>query len=137
MFTFDDSQFKLYLANLYKYLQSKLNFKTIPKVKLVNNKSNSEYILGKTGYYSPKEKLIALYITDRHPKDILRSFAHECIHMYQDENNMFDIKNSTTNHGYAQTNSNLRDAEKHAYLMGNMYFRDWEDNIKYHNYDKN
>jgi hypothetical protein len=36
----------------------------------------------------------------------------------------------TTDPGYAQNNTHLRNMEKEAYLLGNMLFRDWEDNKK-------
>ena len=34
-------------------------------------------------YYIPDDKRVVLYCKDRHPKDILRSYAHEMIHHMQ------------------------------------------------------
>lgn len=127
------SEFLKLLGKLYKYIQSRLKIKTTPKIVLSTDKSNSNKILGKTAYYDPNKNLIKLYIDSRHPKDILRSFAHECIHLYQHENKMFGIDDVVTNTDpkYAQNNPELRKAEKQAYLMGNMFFRDFCDSHMY------
>jgi len=62
----------------------------------------------------------------RHPKDILRSYAHELIHHHQNLNNKLDHSQTT--------NTNEDDAldkiEREAYENGNILFRNWEDSIK-------
>ena len=73
---------------------------------------------------------ITVYVDHRHPKDILRSVAHELIHHAQccqgEVNNPID-----TSAGYAQRDQQLREIEKDAYFRGNItLFRDWEDNRK-------
>lgn len=125
-------EFKTNIGLLFNYLQKKLKLKTIPKVKLVSDEKNAEKILGKTAYYNPEEKEVVLYITDRHQKDVLRSFAHEIIHHWQHENKQFDkeSKNGTNDPQYAQNNPHMRKMEKQAYLLGNIMFRDWEDEKK-------
>jgi hypothetical protein len=120
------------LASLYAYLAKHLNIKTVPKVKFIHSVENESDILGKTGYYDPQSDIIAIYVDGRHPKDILRTFAHECVHKIQHQNNLFNINNEhDTGPGYAQKNTNLRNAEADAYLRGSLLFRDWEDNFKY------
>ena len=118
------------LNNLYDFIKEKLSFsEDISQLHLLPDEENSRLILGKTGYYSPETKEITLFTKDRHPKDILRSFAHELIHHSQNLNNK--INNiSNLNFGYAQTNADLRNLEKEAYLQGNILFRDWEDQLK-------
>jgi Zn-dependent peptidase ImmA (M78 family) len=118
------------IVSLVKEACGKLQLENIPRVilKKTDNQHLNE-ILAPTAYYSPDEKLIALYITNRHPKDILRSLAHELIHYKQDERG--DLTNIKTKPGYAQESEYMRDLEKEAYLEGNMMFRDWEDKIKY------
>ena len=130
-------EFKSHLAKLFAYLQKELQLKTIPKVKLISDDKNADKILGKTAYYNPDAKEIVLYITSRHQKDILRSFAHEVIHHWQHENEKLQAGESGTKRGegasdpqYAQKNPWLRQMEKQAYLLGNMLFRDWEDQKK-------
>ena len=76
-------EFMSLLPELFAVIKNKLNLQTIPKIVLKKDIDNSENILGKTAYYNPSDKSITLYILNRHPKDILRSFAHECVHLYQ------------------------------------------------------
>lgn len=119
------------LPELFAVIKNKLNLQTTPKIILKTDQDNSNNILGKTAYYNPADKSITLYILNRHPKDILRSFAHECVHLYQHEKNMYGIgENESGDVHYAQNDTELRKAEKQAYLLGNMMFRDWEDGKK-------
>ena len=98
---------------------------------MVYNIKNSKDILGKTGNYDHKTDTIHLYVIGRHPKDVLRSFAHEVVHKSQHDNNLFNIRNEhDTSPGYAQRNKNLRMAESDAYQRGSLTFRDWEDFLK-------
>ena len=116
------------IISLTQYMGNNgLNLKPYPKLKFIdNNKENAENILGRTAYYDPNQQLIALYTMNRHPKDILRSYAHELIHHHQNLNNTLD-------HGQT-TNTNKDDAldriEREAYETGNILFRNWEDSIK-------
>lgn len=120
------NQTKLLLKELYKYMCEKLNFNPNIKVFLKNDTKNSENILGKTAYFEPKNNSITIFITNRHPKDCARSFAHEMYHAYQYSNGKID-DNLSTEEGYAQKDKNLRELEKEAYLNGNILFRDFED----------
>ena len=126
--------FKSHLVQLFAYLQKELQLKTVPSVKLISDEKNADKVLGKTAYYNPDEKLVVLYTTNRHQKDILRSFAHEIIHHWQHENEKLQEgeskKGGTGDPQYAQNNPWLRQMEKQAYLLGNMLFRDWEDKKK-------
>lgn len=133
----DMDTFKSHLAQLFSYLQNELKIKTVPKVKLLSDEKNANKILGKTAYYDPDTRTVNLYITDRHQKDILRSFAHEIVHHWQHENEKLQTSKSGRNIDkrgedpqYAQHNPWLRQMEKQAYLLGNIMFRDWEDQKK-------
>lgn len=127
----DMETFKTHLVQLFAYLQKELQLKTVPDVKLVSDDKNADKVLGKTAYYDPNKKLIVLYVTNRHQKDILRSFAHEVIHHWQHENGkLSDKKSSTKDPQYAQKDPWMRQMEKQAYLLGNILFRDWEDQKK-------
>mgnify|MGYP000881573621 CR=1 FL=1 len=127
----DLTSFNSYLASLYSYLSHKLGIKTSPKLKLVNSNANSKNPFGFTGHYNPDTKEIALYITNRHNTDILRSFAHEIIHHWQNERGTLNNNTNSTNTAYAQTDSWLRKREYEAYLFGNILFRDWQDEQRY------
>jgi len=135
----DTDTFKSHLAQLFEYLQKELQLKTIPQVKLLSDQKNADKVLGKTAYYDPEKRTICLYETNRHQKDILRSFAHEVIHHWQHENERLKTSSTGGKKGespqtqdpqYAQKDPWLRQMEKQAYLLGNILFRDWEDQKK-------
>ena len=123
-------EFIEHLKLLTKNLKENLNLSKLPKIKLIeNDKENSNQILGKTAYYDPDNSIISLYTHNRHPKDILRSYAHEMIHHKQNlEGRLNNINTTNTNE-----DGNLLGLEKEAYEKGNILFRNWEDNIKNQN----
>lgn len=123
-------EFNSLLGGLYKNACQKYNIQNTPKVILKHDKKNAEDILGKTAYYNPSNHTIVLFITQRHPKDVLRSFAHELIHHIQNERGDLQMGDAS-NPQYAQEDSHLREMEKEAYLEGNLLMRDFEDNLKY------
>lgn len=108
-------------------LKQGMPMKPLPKVKFINDdRENADDFFGKTAYYDPNEQLVVLYTTDRHPKDILRSFAHEMIHHMQNcEGRLTNIDTQNINEdGY------LKELELEAYKSGNELFRGWEDSTK-------
>ena len=121
------------LKEVYKVAKKKYKFENTPRLILRKDQANANNILGQTAYYSPSSMTIVLFTTDRHPKDICRSFSHELVHHHQNERgdlNMGDASSPT----YAQDDKHMRKMEMEAYLKGNMLFRDWED--WYKNYRK-
>jgi hypothetical protein len=111
------------------FAQEKMGFKNPPKLFLKNDDTNAKNPLGKTAYYDPEESSITLYITKRHPKDVMRSLSHELVHHTQNCRGEFDNVGEMGD-GYAQNDEHLREMEREAYETGNMCFRDWEDSIK-------
>jgi len=100
-----------------------LNILPAPEVQYVEDEDNAKNTLGRTAYYDPNNKVIVLYITGRHPKDILRSFAHEMIHHCQNlEGRLTGINTTNVNE-----DDYLADIESEAYNNGNMLFRAWEN----------
>lgn len=136
--TLTSPNFKKKLASLYLYLKTKLGIQGDPLVKIVVDKDNQKKDFGFTAYYDHTQRLIVLYVSGRHDTDVLRSFAHEVIHHWQNElgtlhpeenpNSQYAAPedNSTKAH-YAQENPWLRRREMEAYLFGNILFRDWQD----------
>jgi len=115
-------------VSLSRYMiDNGMNIKPLPKIKVIkDDEQNASDLLGKTAYYNPTEKSITLYTMDRHPKDILRSFAHEMVHHEQNlEGKLGNINTTNTNE-----DGDLPEIEKEAYQKGNMMFRNWEDSIK-------
>ena len=120
------------ISSLQNFAQKKLEFKDPPKLFLKQDQENAKDVFGKTAYYDPSEKSITLFTTGRHPKDILRSFAHELVHHCQNlRGDLSPEKCGEMGMGYAQQNDHMREMEREAYEKGNMCFRDWEDGIKY------
>lgn len=118
------------LKKFIVFAKDRLNFKDPPRLFLKRDSKNANCALGKTAHYDPQHKSITLYVTNRHPKDILRSFAHELVHHCQNERGDLSIeKMKTLNKNYAQENDHMRKMEEEAYLQGNMCFRDWEDGL--------
>ena len=123
-------EYKKTFGELYKTAKNKFNIQQAPKLQLKQDKENSQKIFGKTAYYDPGEQIIVIFITNRHPKDILRSFCHELIHHIQNERGDLEM-GDTSSLTYAQDDEHMRKMEKEAYLEGNLLLRDFEDNFKY------
>ena len=111
------------------FAQKRFGFTKPPRMFLKQDEENARNPLGRTAYYDPEQMSITLYTTGRHPKDVMRSLAHELVHHTQNCNGMFDNVGST-GEGYAQNDEHLREMEREAYEQGNLCFRDWEDSIK-------
>lgn len=116
------------IASLYAYLAKRLQIKQVPKLTITNNVTNANEPFGKTGYYDHVNRAIKIYVTNRHPTDILRSFAHEVIHHWQNERGQLYSHNSDS---YTQQDPHMRKKEMEAYLLGNIIFRDWQDENRY------
>ena len=126
----NNPKFQQAAAGIYRDAVKKFNIRTTPKLFLRQDKENGAMTLGRTAFYDPSELKIVLYISGRHPKDILRSFAHELIHHVQNERGDLHLGDSSDPQ-YAQKDDHLRKMEMEAYLKGNMLMRDFEDNFKY------
>ena len=111
------------------FAQKRMGFSEPPRLFLRGDDKNAQNPLGKTAYYDPNEKSITIYITGRHPKDVMRSISHELVHHAQNCRGEFQNM-SEAGEGYAQEDPHLRDMEREAYEQGNLIIRDWEDSIK-------
>ena len=113
--------------SLCGFAQKRLGFKKPPTLVFDGDSQNASKVLAKTGYYDPSTMEIHVFVTGRHPKDILRSLAHELVHHDQNDKGVLD-HSGYTGPGYAQKNDHLRDMELQA--NDPMLFRDWEDSLK-------
>jgi len=125
----DTSVIEEMLADFYPFAQKRFGFDKEPVLEFVSDKANANDSLGKTAYYDPANMGITVYVDNRHPKDIMRSFSHELVHHTQNCNGQLDLKQKTSP-GYAQENPHLRKMEEDANLRAAMCFRDWEDGYK-------
>ena len=117
-----------HIQSLTEYMIGKgMNIEPLPEVEFVDDDmENADNFFGKTAYYDPNKRVIVLYTCNRHPKDIMRSFAHEMIHHIQNlEGRLENIATNDTNE-----DGDLPEIEREAYENGNMTFRNWEDEIK-------
>lgn len=110
----------------YPYAKKRLGFDQDARIKYVDDIENAENPLGKTAFYDPQNMTVSLFVTKRHPKDVLRSLSHELVHHAQNCRGEFE-EIEEAEEGYAQNNPHLRKMEKEAYEQGNIIFRDWED----------
>ena len=123
-------KFKQAFKALYEDAKEKYDIKQAPKLILRQDEKNADMLFGRTAFYQPDTQTIVVYTTNRHPKDILRSYCHELIHHVQNERG--DLKmGDSSNPKYAQDDDHLRKMEMEAYLKGNLLLRDFEDNFKY------
>ena len=123
-------QLKPLIGKLTIFAKDRMGFEHPPRLFLRNDPENSQKMLGKTAHYDPQEKAITLFTRRRHPKDILRSYAHELVHHTQNlRGDLSPEKCGEMGQGYAQANGHMREMEREAYEKGNMCFRDWEDTL--------
>jgi hypothetical protein len=115
------------IKSLTEYMLDKgMNISPLPKVKFVDDDvENARDFFGKTAYYDPNNRVIVLYTMERHPKDVMRSFAHEMIHHMQNcDDRLGNITTQNTNE-----EGDLPEIEREAYEKGNMTFRNWTDTL--------
>ena len=117
------------LGEIYKVAKDEFRIQNTPKLHLRQDKENAQDIFGKTAYYNPEDMSIIIFITNRHDKDICRSFSHELVHHHQNERGDLEFGDASQA-TYAQDDPHMRKMEMEAYLKGNMLFRDWEDKVK-------
>lgn len=118
-------EFKELLVSLTMYMMDHINIEPLPDLIFIEDDTkNAQDLLGKTAYYNPNDKSITLYTLNRHPKDILRSYAHEMIHHKQNlEGRLTNIQGQNINE-----DDYLKEIELEAYKEGNgEMFRGWEN----------
>jgi hypothetical protein len=122
-----EEQLAPYIVDLTKHMfKQGLTIDPAPEIEFVEDEDNAKNPLGKTAYYDPTNRVIVLYTTGRHPKDILRSFAHEMIHHCQNlEGRLGNIHTTNVNE-----DDFLKALEREAYERGNMAFRSWENSLR-------
>src|SRR6056300_691977 len=76
------------LKPFVKFCIKKLELKSIPKIVITKKKLDGTF-----GYYDTGAKTLTVSSSDRHISDIMRTLAHELVHLAQDEHNQ-DIDSS-------------------------------------------
>jgi hypothetical protein len=116
-----------YIAGILEHMITKgMKVVPLPEIKTRQDEENAAKTFGKTATYDPGKKEVVLYVTGRHPKDVMRSFCHEMIHHMQNLEGRLPMI-ATTN---TQEDSALNEIEKEAHFKGSMLMREYEDSIK-------
>ena len=121
-------EFKELLVSLTMHMMDNISIEPLPDLIFIEDDTkNAQDLLGKTAHYNPENKSITLYTLNRHPKDILRSYAHEMIHHKQNlEGKLTNVQGQNINE-----DDYLKELEREAYEYGNgLLFRGWENSIK-------
>jgi hypothetical protein len=102
-----------------------MKLEPLPEI-ILNKEPQKDGLLAKTGEYDPINNRIKVYIDGRHPKDVLRSTAHELSHREQNLNGKIgEIKSQEISEDQA-----LEELEGEAYRRGNLMFRKWTESLK-------
>ena len=108
-------------------LDNGMKLEPLPTVQMIHDDyENGEDLFGNTAYYNPGNNSVILFTYGRHPKDILRSYAHELVHVHQ---NMEDRLTGLGANTDVNQDDHLEQIEREAYETGNIMFRSWTDSI--------
>lgn len=131
----DLSSLQPHVERMYDYFHKKLGFNRPPTMVFDSDPENKSKILGKTAYYDPNSMEVHVFVDGRHPKDMLRSIAHELIHHHQNLEDRLDV-GGYMGEGYYLKNEKMKKLENEAMLKGNALMREYEDNYKLEEKDK-
>ena len=116
--------YKPYAESLANYMADHgYTVKPFPKIILDNTANEGVFV--PTGWFDPERNGIRLFVNGRHPKDVLRTLAHELIHWKQQ--NTGAIEDSGYSGDKITEDKNLIKLEAEAYLKGNLAFRSWTE----------
>jgi len=116
--------------DLYKFAEKHLGFDKPAIIQFESIGDRARQVFTPTANYNPQTHAVTVFVDHRHPKDILRSMAHELVHHTQNCRGEFG-DSVNTSPGYAQSDGHMRSMEEEAYYKGNvMLFRDWADNYE-------
>ncbi len=114
------------ISSLVKFLlQNGFTSAPTPPVHLHRNAQDEKNPFKQfTGYFKPDTFEIHLFLNGRHPKDVLRTLAHELVHVKQHNENRLaeggaDLKDDPE----------LRECELEAFTQGNLGFREWTEQM--------
>lgn len=125
----DLSSLEPHVQGMYDFFDQKIGFKKPPTMHFDSEPNNQSNVLGKTAYYDPSSLEIHVFTDGRHPKDMLRSIAHELIHHQQNLEDRLDV-GGYMGQGYYLQNEAMKELEQEAMLKGNDLMREYEDTTK-------
>ena len=125
----DLSSLEPHVQGMYDFFDQKIGFNKPPTMHFDSDPNNQANVLGKTAYYDPSTLEIHVFTDGRHPKDMLRSIAHELIHHQQNLEGRLNV-GGYMGQGYYLQNEAMKELEQEAMLEGNHYLREYEDTTK-------
>ena len=123
----EEFDYEPHIDSLNDYMiKNEMNVTPLPSLVFIHDDvENAQDVMGKTAFYDPNKQEIVLYTLYRHPKDVLRSYAHEMIHHIQNlEDRLGNITTTDT-----REDDNLTNLESEAYKDGNLAFRKWTETL--------
>ena len=114
------------IQDFYPFAKKEMGFNKPVRIFLSRDIQNAKDPLGKTAYYDPDNMEVKLFYVDRHPKDVLRSLAHELMHHKQ---NCDGRLSRAVGEGPVDENSELSKLEEEANMAG-FIVRRWEEKRK-------
>jgi hypothetical protein len=126
---FDSTELEQHVQGMYNHFDERIGFSRPPRLFLDSDPSNASNTLGKTAYYNPQAFEVHIFVDGRHPKDMLRSIAHELIHHQQNLEGRLDV-GGYQGEGYYLKNKEMKILEDEAMLNGNIFLREYEDKLK-------
>ena len=114
------------IRDFYPFAKKEMGFNKPARIFLRNDLQNAQDALGKTAFYDPNNMSVTLYHKGRHPKDILRSLAHELMHHKQ---NCDGRLTPAVGEGPVDENMELTKLEEEANMAG-FFVRRWEEKCK-------
>ena len=120
-----------HIHGMYRHFDDQIGFKKPPVMVFDSDPGNATKTLGKTAYYDPQTFEVHVYVDGRHPKDMLRSIAHELIHHQQNLEGRLDV-GGYHGEGYYLKNKGLQKLEQEAMSRGNELMREYEDQLNFY-----
>ena len=114
------------IQDFYPFAKKEMGFNKPVRIFLRNDPQNALDPLGKTAFYEPSNMSVTLYHSGRHPKDVLRSLAHELMHHKQNCDGRFS---PSIGEGPVESNPELTKLEEEANMAG-FFVRRWEEMCK-------
>ena len=101
-----------------------LKLDPLPEI-ILKKEPQRDGLLDKTGNYDPKTNVIEIYTAGRHPRDVMRTLAHELYHVHQNECGKVG-KVSTEK---VSRDTDLMELEGECYREGNLLYRQWLESL--------
>lgn len=113
------------LASMIGFFRKKgLKLNPLPEI-ILKKEPQKDGLLDKTGNYNPDTNVIELYTAGRHPRDIMRTAAHELYHAHQKEQGK--IGKIVTEK--VSRDDSLKELEGECYRESNLLYRQWLESL--------